>query len=80
MFKFIIDIFCKDTVVGLTDIDEKKYNRHNIKREMRLYKNIYSPLFKKEIENTKKFKDKFTDPIAYRLLEDVQNQKVLYSV
>ncbi len=44
MVKFIIDIFCKDTIIGLSQFDDIRKNR--------LYKNKYSPLFKK-VKNTK---------------------------
>ena len=83
MFKFFIELFRKNTVVGLTTIEqetEKKYSSVNIKNEMRLYKNVYSQLFTTDKKAEKKFQDTFTDPIAYHLLTIVQNQTALYSV
>ncbi len=84
MFRWFIDIFCKDTIVGLSNIEknrvEKIQNKNSYKNEIRLYKNFYSPLFKTNNGTVKKFKNSFTDPIAYHLLKVVQNQKALYSV
>lgn len=42
MFKYFIDIFCKDTVIGLSEFE---YIRNN-----RLFKNKYSSLFKNKKE------------------------------
>ena len=59
MFKYIIDIFCKDTVVGLSDFDDIKKNT--------IYKNKYSSLFniRKEYKlNSKTFS---IDQFAYHL-------------
>lgn len=114
MLNFIIDIFCKDTVVGLSDIgisnvkkavsnieklppnvssdsikSIKTINNINSKisqtsmssiTSLRLYKNVYSPLFNEKYSADKKFKDTFIDPIACHLSEASQNQKALYSV
>ncbi len=44
MLNFFIDVFCKDTIIGLSQFDDIRRNR--------LYKNKYSPLFKK-VKNTK---------------------------
>lgn len=82
MFKFFIELFRKNTVIGLTDIvdeTEKKYSSFNTKDEIRLYKNVYSQLFKTE-KKSEGFQNTFTDPIAYHLLAIVQNQTALYSV
>ena len=44
MLNFLIDVFCKDTIIGLSQFEDIRKNR--------LYKNKYSPLFKK-VKNTK---------------------------
>ena len=59
MIIFIIDIFCKDTVIGLCQFED-------IKRR-KLYKNNYSPLFKKSREQKVKYNPRFIDPIACHL-------------
>ena len=59
MLKFIIDIFCKDTIVGLSQFDSKRYKS--------LYKNKYSSLFKKTKEYSYKRKYFSTDQYAYHL-------------
>ncbi len=46
MLKFFIDVFCKDTVIGLCKFEDIQKNK--------LYKNKYSPLFKKREEHLKK--------------------------
>ncbi len=54
MFKFIIDIFCKDTIIGLSQFENIRKNS--------IYKNKYSSLFKE-----KKNICNFTDRYAYHL-------------
>ena len=56
MLKFIIDIFCKDTIIGLSDFADIRPNR--------IYKNKHKILFRK---NKVRFINPFTDPIACRL-------------
>ena len=45
MFSFIIDIFCKDTVIGLSDIFK---NNNIINSQMGIYKNFHSRLFQEK--------------------------------
>ncbi len=59
MFKFIIDIFCKDTIIGLSDFADIRPNR--------IYKNKYNNLFSLKRKNKVRFINPFTDPIACRL-------------
>ena len=53
MLKFIIDIFCKDTIIGLSQFED--YNKK------RIYKNRQSRLFSKGYS---KQVNHFIDPIA----------------
>ncbi len=57
MLKFIIDIFCKDTVIGLSQFE-------NIRRS-KIYKNRRSKLFKNSTYGYNGMN--FTDPIVYHL-------------
>ena len=57
MLKFFIDIFCKDTVVGLSQFDDIRYKRIYKNRQNRLFSEKYS------LSN----KPKFIDPIVCRL-------------
>lgn len=59
MVKFIIEIFCKDTIIGLCQFEDIRKNR--------LYKNKYSPLFKKREESRIKFNTMFIGQTACRL-------------
>lgn len=59
MLKFIIDIFCKDTIIGLCQFEDIK------KRKIR--RNNYSPLFKQKEEQKISFDNHFIGPIAYHL-------------
>ena len=56
MLRFIIDVFCKDTAIGLSQFDDA--------RSSRIYKNSHFPLFR--IKTNKRFLN-FTDPIACHL-------------
>lgn len=56
MLKFIIDIFCKDTIIGLSQFEDIRYKR--------IYKNRQSSLFSQKYSNRKR---NFTDPIACHL-------------
>ncbi len=57
MLKFILDIFCNDTITGLSQIQDTE--------EHGLYKNCFSELFQ---DNCFKIsKPNFTDPIVYHL-------------
>jgi hypothetical protein len=56
MLKFFIDIFCKDTIVGLSQFEDFS--------NVRIYKNRQSRLFSKKCL---KSKNHFIDPIACRL-------------
>ncbi len=56
MFKFFIDVFCKDTIIGLSSFENIKKNK--------LYKNKYNKTsFKKNFHSKKNF----IDPIACHL-------------
>lgn len=57
MFKLIIDIFCKDTIIGLCAFENIKGNR--------IYKNRQYRLFLKN--NNEKNYLSFTDPFDYHL-------------
>lgn len=59
MIKYFIDIFCKDTVIGLCAIKETKRKK--------LYQKNYSPLFDKREETNINIKNHFIGPIAYHL-------------
>ena len=59
MVKFIIDIFCKDTIIGLSQFEDIRKNK--------LYKNKYSPLFKKAKKEKIRFNTLFIDQTAYHL-------------
>lgn len=59
MLNFIIEIFCKDTIIGLCSFEDIRKNR--------LYKNKYSPLFKKREESQIRFNTRFIDPTVCRL-------------
>lgn len=56
MFKYIIEIFCKDTIIGLSDFSEIRAGR--------IYKNRHKSLFKNK---NKFYMNYFTDPIACHL-------------
>ncbi len=56
MFKYIIEIFCKDTIIGLSDFSDI--------RAVGIYKNRHKSLFKNKNKLYMKY---FTDPIACRL-------------
>jgi len=56
MLKYFIDIFCKDTIIGLSQFQDIRYKR--------IYKNRQSSLFSKKSSN---IKYNFTDPIACHL-------------
>ncbi len=58
MLNFLIDVFCKDTIIGLSQFEDIRKNR--------LYKNKYSSLFKKVKNNKVKFSPRFIDQIACR--------------
>ena len=58
MLNFLIDVFCKDTIIGLSQFEDIRKNR--------LYKNKYSSLFKKVKNNKVKFSPRFSDQIACR--------------
>ena len=58
MLNFLIDVFCKDTIIGLSQVEDIRKNR--------LYKNKYSSLFKKVKNNKVKFSPRFIDQIACR--------------
>lgn len=55
MLKFFIDIFCKDTIIGLSQFEKIRKNS--------IYKNKYSSLFKERKKNIYKFTDRY----AYHL-------------
>lgn len=57
MFKFIVDIFFKDTIVGLSQLGDYRYKR--------IYKNRQQRLFSQQYLNNRR--PKFIDPIACRL-------------
>ena len=59
MLNFIIDIFCKDTIIGLTQFESKKYKQ--------LYKNKYTTMFRKERNNPNRNKYFSIDQYAYHL-------------
>ena len=59
MFSYIIDIFCKDTVVGLSGFSDIRRNT--------IYKNKYSPLFRKRRECQRYNKYSFIDQFACHL-------------
>ncbi len=59
MLKFIIDVFCKDTVIGLSAFEDIRPNR--------IYKNKYKKLFKARQNNIIRLNNKFIDPIACHL-------------
>ena len=62
MLNFLIDVFCKDTIIGLSiGLSQFEDIRKN-----RLYKNKYSSLFKKVKNNKVKFSPRFIDQIACR--------------
>ena len=56
MIKFFIDVFCKDTIIGLSVLQDSSY--------LKIFKNKYSVLFS---QNFIRFDKKFTDPIACHL-------------
>ena len=59
MFKFLLDVFCYEPIIGLCGINgSKKY---------KLYKNKHSKLFRKCAYECSFNSQKFIDPIAYRL-------------
>ncbi|MCD7779377.1 MAG: hypothetical protein LUH05_01740 [Candidatus Gastranaerophilales bacterium] len=58
MFKFIIDIFCKDTVIGLSEFND------SIKKEN--YDKKFSKLFGSK-ENDLNINSMFIGPCVYRL-------------
>lgn len=58
MFKFFIDVFCKDTIIGLNICDDIRKNR--------IYKNKYIRLFINDKNLISKEKN-FIDPIACHL-------------
>ena len=58
MLNFFIDVFCKDTIIGLSQFDDIRRNR--------LYKNKYSPLFKKVKNTNVNINSCFIDQIACR--------------
>ena len=60
MFRYLIDIFCKDTTIGLCQIERNKKNR--------IFKNKYSnTLFNKKYNNNYFFNSFTIDQTAYRL-------------
>ena len=59
MLSYIIDIFCKDTIVGLSQFEDVKKSR--------IYKNKYSSLFKTRKEYKHKGYKSFTGQFAYHL-------------
>lgn len=59
MIKFIIDIFCKDTIIGLSQFEDIKKRKPN--------RNKYSSLFKQREEQKISFDNHFIGPIAYHL-------------
>lgn len=61
MIKYFIDIFCKDTVIGLCQFEDIK------KRRKHSYKKNYSSLFKPREEQNIRFDNHFIGPIAYPL-------------
>ncbi len=56
MLRFLIDVFCKDTAIGLCELDGTLCSK--------IYKNSHYNLFRKK--SYKSFLN-FTDPIACRL-------------
>ncbi len=58
MFNFIIDIFCKDTVIGLSGFENIRKNT--------IYKNKFSSLFKNIPEDETFLNSMFIGQIAYR--------------
>ncbi len=56
MFKFFIDVFCKDTIIGLSGFNDIRTNR--------IYKNNCKTLFS---ANKHRQKKNFIDPIVCRL-------------
>ena len=58
MIKYILDIFCNDTIVGLCQIKGLYSNK--------LFKNNNNRLFEKYVNNNSCSR-KFIDPIAYHL-------------
>ncbi len=59
MIKYILDIFCNDTIIGLCQIDDLNKNK--------LFKNNQMRLFKQNSRNLGGYNQKFIDPIAYHL-------------
>ena len=59
MFSYIIDIFCKDTIVGLSQFEDI--------RKRKIYKNKYSSLFKPRKEYKYDINKPFTGQFAYHL-------------
>ncbi len=59
MLAYIIDIFCKDTIIGLSQFED-------IKRKT-IYKNKYSSLFKERKEYPNKNPFSVTGQFAYHL-------------
>ncbi len=60
MFRFLFDIFCKDTTIGLCQIEKKK--------NIRIFKNKYSNILFNNKDNSQYFFNSFTiDQTAYRL-------------
>ncbi len=61
MIKYFIDIFCKDTIIGLCQFEDiKKRKRHK-------YQQKYSPLFEQREEQKIKINNHFIGPMAYHL-------------
>lgn len=61
MIKFFIDIFCKDTIVGLCQFEDIKT------RKRYSYQKKTSPLFKQREESKVKYDNYFIGPMAYHL-------------
>lgn len=59
MLNFIIDIFCKDTIIGLSEFESRKYKS--------IYKNKYSSLFKVKKGYTGRNRFYSIDQYAYHL-------------
>ena len=61
MIKFFIDIFCKDTIIGLCQFEDIKT------RKRRTYRKNNPPLFKQREESKVKYDNYFIGPMAYHL-------------
>ena len=61
MIKYFIDIFCKDTIIGLCQFEDIK------KRKRYKFKQKNSPLFTKREEPKIKFNNHFIGPMVYPL-------------